>query len=259
MALAQGDFTTLAESYSRYREGYSPAVRDAVLGLGARPVCSLDLADIGAGTGIWTRMLAARLPNSIVAVEPNDAMRQQGAEDSFGLRITWRTGSGEHTGLPPESADLLTMASSFHWVDFQAGMREFRRVLRPGGWFAALWNPREIEANPLLASIEGEIRRLKPDLKRVSSGRSGLTGTLTARLADEPGFGSPLYLEGRHVVRQTVEHYLGVWHSANDVQAQLGPEAFARFLDHAREALAGHELVETTYLTRAWAVRKLRH
>ncbi|MFJ8812239.1 class I SAM-dependent methyltransferase [Amycolatopsis thermoflava] len=257
MTLAQGDFTTLAESYSRYREGYSPAVRDAILGLCARPVCSLDVADVGAGTGIWSRMLAARLPASLTAVEPNDAMREQGIEDSYGLRITWRAGSGERTGLDDASADLLTMASSFHWVGFDAGLREFRRVLRPGGWFAALWNPRDVEANPLLAEIEGEIRRLKPDLRRVSSGRSGVTATLTARLAAEPGYGPPLYLEGRHVVRQTVEHYLGVWRSANDVQAQLGPEAFAKFLDHAREALAGHDVVETTYLTRAWAVRRL--
>ncbi|MEV5301028.1 class I SAM-dependent methyltransferase [Amycolatopsis methanolica] len=229
-------------------------MRDAILGLCARPVCSLDVADVGAGTGIWSRMLAARLPASLTAVEPNDAMREQGVEDSYGLRITWHAGSGEGTGLDDGAADLLTMASSFHWVDVDAGLREFRRVLRRGG---ALWNPREVEANPLLAEIEGEIRRLRPDLRRVSSGRSGITATLTARLAAEPGYGPPLYPEARHVVRQTVEHYLGVWRSANDVQAQLGPAVFAKFLGRAREALAEHDVVETTYLTRAWAVQRL--
>ena len=70
------------------------------------------------------------------------------------------------------------MASSFHWADFDKACDEFHRILRPGGVFAALWNPRLIEANPLLVEIEGEITQLKPDIKRVSSGRSGLTERL---------------------------------------------------------------------------------
>ena len=138
----------------------------------------IDAADVGAGTGIWTMMLAACGLRSITAVEPDDEMRRQGILASQGKNISWRKGTGEATGLANESFHLVTMASSFHWVDFDKGCAEFQRILRPGGRFVALWNPRLIEINPLLVEIEREITRLKPDIRRVSSGRSGLTDRL---------------------------------------------------------------------------------
>ena len=162
---------------------------------------SIDAADIGAGTGIWTRMLAARGLHSVVAVEPNDDMRGQGIETSRGTDIVWRKGSAEATGLPDGSADLVSMASSLHWADFDKACDEFHRILRPGGVFVALWNPRFIEANPLLVEIEAQIARLKPDIRRVSSGRSGITERLTEMLSAKPQFAEVLYLEGRHCVQ----------------------------------------------------------
>lgn len=254
--LKHGDFTDLAHDYSRYREGYAPAVLDAFTGLLRCPPAECDAADVGAGTGIWTRMLASAGFRSVTAVEPNDAMRATGIDDSAATTISWRPGAGEDTTLPTESADLVTMASSFHWVDFERGTAEFARVLRPGGWFAALWNPRDIEASALLSDIEAELARLKPDLKRVSSGRSGTTSTLTDRLSDHPAFDRVIYLEGRHTVSQSPQHYLGAWRSVNDVRVQLGEDGFSRFLAYVTERLDGLEAVETTYLTRAWAARR---
>jgi ubiquinone/menaquinone biosynthesis C-methylase UbiE len=256
LQLKHGDFTQLAETYSKYRSGYAPSVRAALLGLLGRPAKQLDVADVGAGTGIWTRMLAEVGFRSIIAIEPNKEMRGRGIRDSASFPISWRTGWGEQTGLEDDSVDMVTMASSFHWVDFDEGTAEFCRVLRPGGWFVALWNPRLIEANPLLVEIEAELTRLKPDLKRVSSGRTGLVDTLADRLWHHPCFDDVVQLEGRHAVRQTVEHYVGAWRSVNDVRVQLGEEKFAKFLDYAEDLLAGVESVETTYLTRAWAARR---
>ncbi|MEU3274209.1 class I SAM-dependent methyltransferase [Saccharomonospora sp. NPDC006951] len=255
-SVIHGDFSRLADDYSRFREGYSPAVRDAILGLLAAPSGTLDIADVGAGTGIWSRMLADREPRSIVAVEPNVHMRRRGEYDSAGSRIRWLAGSGERTGLAEASADLVTMASSFHWVDFPAGITEFARVLRRGGWFTALWNTRKLDDNPLLADIEAEITRLRPGVRRVSSGSSAFVSTLSEKLAAASGFGDLVYLEGRHLARHDVDRYLGLWRSANDVRAQLGEELFGRFLDFARKRLAGERVVETTYLTRAWAIRR---
>ncbi|HZG04582.1 MAG TPA: class I SAM-dependent methyltransferase [Streptomyces sp.] len=255
-ALKPGDFTGLAENYSAYRTGYAPSVRAALLGLLGRPAGELDAVDVGAGTGIWTRMLHEAGFRSVTAVEPNDDMRSVGMRDSKGLGISWRTGTGESTGLPDAAADLVTMASSFHWVDFDQGTAEFHRVLRPGGWFAALWSTRLLQANPLLAEIEEELNRLHPGLRKSAFGRSGFTETLTERLAAHPLFDDVTTLEGRHVVTQTVEHHLGLWRSVNDVRSQLGEEKFARFLDHVERRLAHVETVEVTYLSRAWAVRR---
>jgi SAM-dependent methyltransferase len=251
-----GDFTGLAGDYARYRPGYAPSVATALLALLGRPIAQLDIADVGAGTGIWTAMLAACGPRSIVAVEPNDDMRQEGILASQGHNISWRKGTGESTGLNAASCDLVSMASSFHWVDFDKGCAEFQRILRPGGRFVALWNPRLVEVNPLLVEIEGEITRLKPDIRRVSSGRSGLTEQLTEMLWAKSGFDDVVYLEGRHVKTQTPAQYMGAWRSVNDLQVQLGPELFAAFLRFVERRTEGLATIETIYLTRAWAARR---
>jgi ubiquinone/menaquinone biosynthesis C-methylase UbiE len=254
--MKHGDFTGLAGDYSRFRAGYAPQVATAIFGYLGGDSASVDAADIGAGTGIWTRILAQHGVRSIFAVEPNDDMREQGIETSRGTGIVWRKGSAEATGLPDGCADLVTMASSLHWADFDQACDEFYRILRPGGTFVALWNPRLIEANPLLVEIEAEIARLKPDVQRVSSGRSGITERLTEMLGAKPHFTDVLYLEGRHVVQQTPERYMGAWRSVNDLQVQLGPELFAKFLDATQKRIAGLEAIETTYVTRAWAARR---
>ncbi len=254
--MKHGDFTGLAGDYARFRAGYAPQVATAILNYVGRDAASVDAVDVGAGTGIWTRALAARGLHSVVAVEPNDDMRERGIETSRGTGIVWRKGSAEVTGLPDASAELVTMASSLHWADFDKACEEFHRILRPAGVFAALWNPRFIEANPLLVEIEAQITRLKPDIRRVSSGRSGITERLTDLLSAKPQFAEVLYLEGRHCLRQTPEEYIGAWRSVNDLQVQLGPELFGKFLDFAEKRIAGLTTIETTYLTRAWAARR---
>lgn len=254
--MKHGDFTGLANNYAKFRPGYAPQVATAIVNYVGREPKSIDAADVGAGTGIWTRTLAAFGLHSIVAVEPNDDMRAQGIETSRGTDIVWHKGSAEATTLPSRSVDLVSMASSFHWADFDKACEEFHRILRPGGAFVALWNPRLIEANPLLVEIEAQITRLKPDVQRVSSGRSGLTERLTDLLAAKAQFGEVLYLEGRHLLRQTPEQYLGAWRSVNDLQVQLGPELFRQFLDFTEKRIAGLAKIETTYLTRAWAARR---
>lgn len=254
--LRHGDYTGLAEDYARYRPAYSDSVLTALLALFERPAAALDAADVGAGTGVWTRMLAGRGLHSVTAVEPNDDMRRVGMETSTGLPIQWRTGRGEETGLGAGAVDLLSMASSFHWVDFETGLSEFHRVLRPGGRFVALWNPRLIEVNPLLVEIEAHLFSLCPDLKRVSSGRSGLTESLSDRLWAAPGFDDLVYLEARRTTHQTPDAYLGAWRSVNDVRIQLGSERFAAFMAFVEERLQGMETIETVHLTRAWTVRR---
>ena len=255
-SMTHGDFTALADDYARYRPGYAPSVATVILDLVGRPLIEIDAADVGAGTGIWTMILAARGLHSITAVEPNDEMRRQGILASQGMNISWRKGTGEATGLGNESAHLVSMASSFHWVDFDKGCAEFQRILRPGGRFVALWNPRLIEVNPLLVEIESEITRFKPDIRRVSSGRSGLTDRLTDMLWSKAGFDDVLYLEGRHVAHQTPEQYLGAWRSVNDLQVQLGPDLFSQFLRSVERKIDGLSSIETTYLTRAWSARR---
>lgn len=183
-------------------------------------------------------------------------MRQQGVAASDGYDIEWRKASAEDTGLPDACCDMACMASSFHWPDFDAAVREFRRILKPGGVFMALWNTRRFESNPLLARIEKYLRELAPDMKRVSSGRSEFCDNLTERLMERPEFSDVLYLEGRHVEKQTPEHYIGLWKSVNDIRVQLGEERFKKFIDYIEEETKNVSVIEAEYLTRAWIAKR---
>lgn len=249
-----GDYTGLAEDYSKYRPDYAPSVLTALLALTGKPANAIDAVDVGAGTGIWTRMLAARGLHSVTAVEPNADMRRCGERDS--PEVVWHDGSGEKTGLADSCADFVSMASSFHWVDTDRGLAEFHRLLRPGGRFVALWNPRLIDVSPLLVEIEAELKRLSPDYSRVSSGRSGIADRMTDILNASALYRDTVYLEGRHVIRQSPAVYLGVWRSVNEVQVRLGPERFAAFLAYIAEKTDGLAYIETTYQTRAWSAER---
>ncbi len=254
--LKAGDFTGLAKDYSQHRPDYCPSVLNALLGLLDSPAEEVDFVDVGAGTGIWTRMVNAAGVRSVTAIEPNDDMRQNGNADSQHTHIRWLAGSAEATGLANASANWLTMASSFHWVNFDAATKEFHRVIRAGGRFTALWNPRLIEVNPLLVEIEAHLDTLRPNIKRVSSGRSGIAETLNEQLWASPFFEDVVYLEGRHVLEMTPERYVGAWRSVNDLRVQLGPEKFHAFLAFVEQRIAGLRVIEATYLTRAWSARR---
>ena len=254
--LEAGNFTGLAEDYSLNRPDYCPTVLSSLLGQLDVPVNQIDYADVGAGTGIWTRMVCSKGVRSTVAVEPNDDMRNAGILASTDSPIEWKAGSAEVTGLEDESVDLVSMASSFHWADFDKATKEFHRILKRGGRFVALWNPRLIEVNPMLVEIEEYLNSLRSDIKRVSSGRSGITDTLTEQLWESPYFDDVVYIEGRHVIKMTKDRYMGAWRSVNDLQVQLGEQKFQEFLEFVEQRIANEDYIEATYLTRAWTAKK---
>ncbi|WP_296304428.1 class I SAM-dependent methyltransferase [uncultured Desulfovibrio sp.] len=253
--MKHGDFTALAEKYADYRPGYAPLIAEVFVRLSgqAQPRC----VDAGAGTGIWSRQLAAAGAR-VDAVEPNDAMRAAGQRQNGACAIVWHAGSAEDSGLESGAFDLACMASSFHWPDFDAAVREFHRLLKPGGYFMALWNTRYYESNPLLVEIEAHLHSLAPDMRRVSSGRSAFCNQLTERLAARQEFDEVIYLEGRHIEHQSPQRYLGLWESVNDVRVQLGEERFAAFLAYVRDRTADLRDIEAEYLTRAWIARRAK-
>lgn len=249
-AMKYGDFSALAEDYAKYRPAYAPLVCEAIIGLlPPRP----QAADVGAGTGIWSQMLHER-GCRVEAVEPNQAMREAGSAQRPDLR--WVAGSAENTSLPSGQYDLVSMASSFHWADFDQAVAEFHRLLKPGRYFAALWNTRVIEGHPLLEDIEGKIYELAPNLKRVSSGRSEFAEGLSRRLENCGRFSEVIYLEGWHVEQQSPQRYLGLWKSVNDIQVQLGQEKFQQFLDYIQLKTKDLDHIDARYKTRCWLARR---
>ena len=254
-SMEKGDFSQLAEDYANFRPGYNLEVVKHIIyatGLKAEDVCA---ADIGAGTGIFSKCLSKMGVDRITAVEPNDEMRQVGDQVNDS-NIKFLKGAAEDTNLPAKSYDLISMASSFHWVNYKIALKEFSKLLKSNGVFTALWNPRLTERS----EVEDEVQTVLSDKyklsKRVSSGRSGVTEKLREILQDSGYFTNSFYIDAIDTVHRTKDEYLGAWRSVNDIQAQLGIKNFNLFLKDIEEIINKHEKVEVHYLTRAWIARK---
>jgi ubiquinone/menaquinone biosynthesis C-methylase UbiE len=135
-----GRFSNVAERYSRCRPSYPDEAIDYIL---AR--CALKpggkVADIGSGTGISSRLLAAR-GLQVFGIEPNAEMRRQAESHpstSKGLAPIYREGKAEATGLFAGEMDAVIAAQAFHWFDPAATLPEFRRILKPCGRVILMW------------------------------------------------------------------------------------------------------------------------
>jgi SAM-dependent methyltransferase len=131
-------FSDRAHDYARFRPDYPAAAVDAMLAGLQRAPGQLAIADVGAGTGILSRLLADRGAH-VTAIEPNAAMRDAAEPHP---RVRFADGTAEATQLDDGAVDLVTVAQAFHWFDVPRALREFHRVLRPGGRLAILWNHR---------------------------------------------------------------------------------------------------------------------
>jgi hypothetical protein len=50
------------------------------------------------------------------------------------------TASFEEAALPEASFDLGLSATAFHWLTEELALTKVAKLLRPGGWWAAVWN-----------------------------------------------------------------------------------------------------------------------
>lgn len=163
-----GRFSALAGLYARCRPDYPAAAVDWLLGCCGLGPTSL-LVDVGCGTGISARQLAARgVP--VIGVEPNDEMRRQAEAAGGPAGLRYQAGTAEATGLPDGGADAVVAAQAFHWFDAARALAEFHRLLRPGGRVALLWNERD-EADPATAAY-GAVLARAPDAPLIEGGRA---------------------------------------------------------------------------------------
>lgn len=132
-------FSNRVVDYVKYRPTYPP---DLIAALKAKMPAGAITADIGAGTGIFTRLLLDQ-DFTVFAVEPNSAMRHQAETDLRGYPAFHSvSGQAEATTLSVQSINLITCAQAFHWFATPAAVAEFRRILRPSGAIALIWNQR---------------------------------------------------------------------------------------------------------------------
>lgn len=183
-------FTARAAAYANARPSYPAAAIDwLIAGLG--DPAALLVADLGAGTGLSSRAIAARGPQ-VLAIEPNAAMRENAQPHA---RVRWVAGTAEATTLAAGTVDVAAAFQAWHWIDRDAAVAEARRVLRPHGRLAAVYNEYET-SDPFTAAYAAIFSRFSTrDIEgRRAHGLEGFSAIAPARLRRRT-FANPFVLD----------------------------------------------------------------
>jgi ubiquinone/menaquinone biosynthesis C-methylase UbiE len=109
---------------------YRPAHDEVVAQL--RDHQSARVADIACGTGILADRIQRELhPAVVYGVDMSEGMLKQAQSRSN--EVQWRRGPAERLPFDDGAVDAVVTTSAFHFFDQPAALREFHRVLAPGG------------------------------------------------------------------------------------------------------------------------------
>ena len=109
---------------------YRPA-HDEVVGQ-LRAHSSARVADIACGTGILADRIERDLhPAQVYGVDMSEGMLNQARARS--TDVQWLRGPAEQLPFDDGALDAVVTTSAFHFFDQPAALREFHRVLSPGG------------------------------------------------------------------------------------------------------------------------------
>ena len=240
-------FDAVAAGYTSLRPGYPDDVVAFAVGGPAGHARRLRVLDLAAGTGLLTAPIAAA-GHDVVAVDPAAGML---AELTARLpAVPARQGTAESLPLPDTDVDVITAWQAAHWFDADRAAAEFRRVLRPGGTAALVWNMRDERVawsaalDALLA--DEQVERFSPREVAGAFARS-----LDADLEVH---------EAVAVQHQTPDQIVSGLATRSYV-ATMGEERRARFLGAVADLLATHpetrgrDVVEVRLVSSAWRLQ----
>lgn len=242
------DYTNLAEAYLK-RPGYAHSAIMSMLSISG--VQEGDkVCDVGAGAAHLTLELA-ECGLDVSAIEPNDSMRANGIKRTKKYeKVVWYEGVGEHTGMKDNDYKLVTFGSSFNVCNRQEALLESKRILKKEGYFACMWNHRNLE-NSLQKEIEDVLKR---NIENYSYGTRREEQKSVIEVSNL--FGDVIFLEG--TVNQSVlaEDFIEGWKSHGTVYRQ-SPEKFDVINKEIREVVErqGQKYIIIPYTTRIWMAK----
>lgn len=244
------DYTTLADAYLK-RPDYADAAIDAMLAIAGAEKGD-KFCDVGAGVAHLTLMLAAR-GLDVTAVEPNDAMRSNGIKRTEKLdNVRWHEGTGEQTGQAARGFDMVTFGSSFNVCDRQLALKETARILKPRGWFACMWNHRQLD-DQIQAQIESIIKE-----QVAGYGYGSRREDQTAIVDSSNLFGPVVHLDSRVIHEQTIAECVEAWRSHATLERQAG-KAFGNVVAAIEDYLVSLKtpVIQIPYSTNIWIAQLL--
>lgn len=207
------------------------------------------VVDLGAGTGLFTRLLALTGAR-VVAVEPVAAMRGRLAE--LLPSVTVADGTAEHTGLPGGSAHAVVAAQVWHRFDRGAALTEVEHVLTAGGGLGLVWNSYD-ESVPWVRAYREVLARHTPQVPPACAWRTALESRPGWGPVREGHFANPHGVSRDAVIDRVL--------TSRGVRG-LDPPDRARVRREVEDVLDGHQetrgrdRIELPYVTDVyWAVR----
>jgi len=135
-------FGQVAAHYDSIRPTYpAEAIRWTIGEAATGPSALGHVVDLGAGTGLLTRVILGATDARVTPVEPDPQMRERLAATT--PSVTPLAGSAESIPLADASVDAVLVGQAYHWFDPESAHAEIARVVRPGGVFGPIWNIRD--------------------------------------------------------------------------------------------------------------------
>lgn len=241
MKKVEWNYSDRAKTYDKRADYSLEAISRVInaMGLGEQAV----VADIGAGTAKLTVCLAAK--NLVVsAVEPNAEMKSYGIKNTVGMNVTWYEGTAEEIPLENQSYEAVFFGSSFNVVDQSKALAECCRILKPRGWFACMWNHRNLD-DPLQNQIEELIK------SRIPGYSYGLRRESPEDAITSFGrFGDVEFVENSFTQRMSRDDIIDAWRSHATLARQAG-DAFDGIISEISDMLRD-DVYEVPYTTRIW-------
>ncbi|RIW32024.1 class I SAM-dependent methyltransferase [Bacillus salacetis] len=152
------EFHGRSRDYAIGRPSYPREILQLLKEKGINERCTI--ADIGAGTGLLTKILA-ETGSQVLAIEPNGEMLKEGRDYCFyDNNIEFVHAAAEETGLKDNSVDLITIAQAFHWFDKKKCKVEFQRILKEDGCVMIVFNEMRMDGR-LPEEYTGLLHRFK--------------------------------------------------------------------------------------------------
>jgi SAM-dependent methyltransferase len=250
--LLSRSFGAVARQYDRLRSGPSDEALDWLLPTGAS-----DALEIGAGTGILTRLLTERVEH-VTAVEPDDRMRAVLA--SSGVDADIRSGHAEELPVESASCDVVIAASAWHWVDEARAVPEAARVLRPAGRLALAWNGVDRSIDWMRSLWAGGVD-LSPDEKAAVDRNRRRRHVVNLEAGGPSPFLEPetqLFHWTRRMTKEDLVDMAATYSAIitmDDAARRQHLEAMRRYLD-ARPQFAGEDVIDVPMRSYCWRAMK---
>jgi len=159
-------FSDRVENYLKYRPAY-PVEIYAYLQAEASLGNNDEIADLGSGTGLLSELFLSK-GHKVFGIEPNINMRAAGEHILAGeKKFVSLDGRAEKVPLPDQSFDFVIVGQAFHWFDLHKSKKEVKRILRPDGEVALVWNEWDRKLSPFLEGYEDLLIKFGTDFAKV--------------------------------------------------------------------------------------------